>query len=247
MASTSPDAFGAIVVTLDPGVSAARVDSAAAVIRSLGHPVTLVGYDLTELHDRPPRAHVVVVEAGAHLEIARDAVKRLRRIEALASARILLCVEVSRVAGIDPEIGADDFILMPIVPRELSARLRQLQWRELVGLGGWVIRSGGFILDCVALQASYRGQSLRLTPYEFQLLKFLMERAGVVFSREELLTRVWGYRHIGRVRTVDTHILNLRGKLGPAGELLEAVRGMGYKLRRLDNDEGGPLEERSIA
>ena len=247
MGSTSPDRLCAIVVTLDPGISASRVDSAAAVIRSLGHAVTLVGYDLTELRERSPNADVVVVEAGAHLEIARDAVKRLRRIEELAAARILLCVEVSRVAGIDPEIGADDFVLMPIVPRELSARLRQLQWRELVGQGGRVIRSGGFVLDCVALQASYRGQALKLTPYEFQLLKFLMERAGVVFSREELLTRVWGYRHIGRVRTVDTHILNLRGKLGPAGELLEAVRGMGYKLRRLESDDGAVIEERSTA
>jgi two-component system, OmpR family, alkaline phosphatase synthesis response regulator PhoP len=244
--SASPDAMRAIVVTLDPGVTATRVDSAAAVIRSLGHEVTLVGYDLSEIRERTPPADVLVVEAGAHLEIARDAVKRLRRIEALAPARVLLCIDVGRVAGLDPEIGADDFILMPVVPRELSARLRQLAWREAVGQGGRVIRSGGFVLDCVALQATYRSRPLKLTPYEFQLLKFLMERAGVVFSREELLTRVWGYRHIGRVRTVDTHILNLRGKLGEVGDLLEAVRGMGYKLRRIEGAE--PLiEQRSIA
>jgi two-component system phosphate regulon response regulator PhoB len=152
------------------------------------------------------------------------------------------------VAGLDPEIGADDFVLMPIIPRELSARLRQLGWRETMGQGGRVIRHGGFVLDCVSLQASYQGEPLKLTPYEFQLLKFMTERAGVVFSREELLTRVWGYRHVGRVRTVDTHILNLRGKLGAAGDLLEAVRGMGYKLRKLENAEEGIIyEHRSIA
>jgi DNA-binding response OmpR family regulator len=214
----------------------------------MGHHVTVVGYDLNEILERGMAADVLVIEAGPHLEIGRDAIKRLRAVEALASARVLLCVDVTRVAGLDPEMGADDFVLMPIVPRELSARLRQLGWREIMGQGGRVVRHGGFVLDCVALQASYRGQPLKLTPYEFQLLKFMTERAGVVFSREELLTRVWGYRHVGRVRTVDTHILNLRGKLGPAGDLLEAVRGMGYKLRKLDSPENATVyEQRSIA
>ena len=248
MFSASREGMRAIVVTLDPGLSAARGDSAAAVIRSLGHDVVVVGYDLTEIRERGLRADVLIVEAGAHLEIGRDAIKRLRAVDALASARVLLCVDVTRVAGLDPEIGADDFILMPLDPSELSARLRQLGWREVMGQGGRVVRHGGFVLDCVSLQASYQDQPLKLTPYEFQLLKFMTERAGVVFSREELLTRVWGYRHVGRVRTVDTHILNLRSKLGAAGELLEAVRGMGYKLRKLDPADDRPLyEQRSIA
>jgi DNA-binding response OmpR family regulator len=239
----------AIVVTLDPGLSAVRVDSPTAVIRSLGHEVVVVGFDLTEIRERSVRADVLIIEAGSHLEIGRDAIKRLRALDVLANARVLLCVDVTRVAGLDPEIGADDFILMPIDPRELSARLRQLGWREAIGQGGRVVRHGGFVLDCVSLQATYQDQPLKLTPYEFQLLKFMTERAGVVFSREELLTRVWGYRHVGRVRTVDTHILNLRGKLGPAGEMLEAVRGMGYKLKKLDagGEESSLYDQRSIA
>lgn len=248
MSSASSESLRIIVVTLDPGLSAARVDAPAAVLRGLGHDVQVLGYDLTELRERSPAADAVVVEAGSHLEIGRDAIKRLRAIDSLAGARVLLCVDVTRVAGLDPEIGADDFVLMPVIPRELSARLRQLGWRETMGQGGRVIRHGGFVLDCVSLQASYQGEALKLTPYEFQLLKFMTERAGVVFSREELLTRVWGYRHVGRVRTVDTHILNLRGKLGAAGDLLEAVRGMGYKLRKLENAEDGVIyEQRSIA
>jgi two-component system phosphate regulon response regulator PhoB len=248
MVSASPEVLRVIVVTLDPGLSAVRVDSPAAVVRGLGHNVVVVGYDLTEVRERQLPADVLVIEAGPHLEIGRDAIKRLRAVDTLANARILLCVDVTRVAGLDPEIGADDFVLMPIVPRELSARLRQLGWREIMGQGGRVVRHGGFVLDCISLQATYHGEALKLTPYEFQLLKFMTERAGVVFSREELLTRVWGYRHVGRVRTVDTHILNLRGKLGQAGDLLEAVRGMGYKLRKLDGgDDGSLYEQRSIA
>jgi|GEM_PF-786015 len=249
MVSASSEVLNTIIVTLDPGLSAVRVDSPAAIVRGMGHHVVVVGYDLTEICQRGLTADVLIIEAGAHLEIGRDAIKRLRAVDALASARVLLCVDVTRVAGLDPEIGADDFVLMPIIPRELSARLRQLGWRETMGQGGRVVRHGGFVLDCVALQASYHGQPLKLTPYEFQLLKFMTERAGVVFSREELLTRVWGYRHVGRVRTVDTHILNLRGKLGSAGDLLEAVRGMGYKLRKLDSSEDAThiYEHRSIA
>jgi two-component system phosphate regulon response regulator PhoB len=241
----------ALVITLDPTMAAARADSAAAIVAGLGHHLVVSGYDLAEIAGSERRFDVVILEAGSHLEIARDAIRRLRNRLELSHARILLCVEVARVAGLDPEIGADDFILMPIVARELATRLSQLRWRELVGEGGRVIRQGKFVLDCVSLQAMHDGTPLKLTPYEFQLLKFLMERAGVVFSREELLTRVWGYRHVvGRVRTVDTHILNLRTKLGPAGELIEAVRGMGYKLRKPNHDgawDEHDDHERSIA
>ena len=83
-------------------------------------------------------------------------------------------------------------------------------------------------------QAYLRGETLGLTPYEFQLLRFLADRVGRVFTRQELLSRVWGYRHVGRVRTVDTHVLNLRAKLGSLGDRLQSVRGMGYKLQRAD-------------
>ena len=62
---------------------------------------------------------------------------------------------------------------------------------------------------------------------------------GRVFTRQELLSRVWGYRHVGRVRTVDTHVLNLRAKLGELGERLQSVRGMGYKLQRADAPHDG--------
>ena len=116
-----------------------------------------------------------------------------------------------------------------------------MRWRDQTTATTPRIRYGELTLDCTSLQAFVGDRSLKLTPYEFQLLKFLVERAGRVFTREELLSRVWGYRHVGRVRTVDTHILNLRGKLGSAGELLEAVRGMGYKLKKLDNQQNeGP-------
>jgi two-component system phosphate regulon response regulator PhoB len=230
-----------IVVTLDHALNDVRPDAPAVLLRSLGHQVTVVGYDFAELAGRRVSADLVVVEAGSHLEIGKDAIKRLRDREELAGTGILICVDVTRVAGLDVQMGADDFILMPLAGDELAARLRQLKWRGTAQNPAGRSRYGGIILDTTSLQAFSAGQSLKLTPYEFQLLKFLVERAGRVFTREELLSRVWGYRHVGRVRTVDTHILNLRGKLGAAGELLEAVRGMGYKLKKLENQQSeGP-------
>jgi DNA-binding response OmpR family regulator len=229
-----------IVITLDHGNNDVRPDSPAVLLRSLGHQVLVVGYDFAELYGRRTAADLVIVEAGSHLEIGKDAIKRLRDREELAGAGILICVDVTRVAGLDVQMGADDFILMPLSADELSARLRQLKWRGSSKNPVGRTRYGDIVLDATSLQAFAAGESLKLTPYEFQLLKFLVERAGRVFTREELLSRVWGYRHVGRVRTVDTHILNLRGKLGPLGELLEAVRGMGYKLRKLDTVNDNP-------
>jgi two-component system phosphate regulon response regulator PhoB len=223
-----------IVVTLDRGRNEVRADSPATLLREMGHEVVMVGYDFAELDRRNAPVDIAVVEAGAHIEIGRDAIKRLRERPDLLTARVLLCVEVSRVSGLDPETGADDFILMPITTDELAARLRQLHARDKRPGAPLQVRYGEVTLDCEVRQAYVAGRSLGLTPYEFQLLRFLVDRVGRVFTRQELLSRVWGYRHVGRVRTVDTHVLNLRAKLGTLGDRLQSVRGLGYKLVRSD-------------
>jgi DNA-binding response OmpR family regulator len=228
-----------VVVTLDPKRNEVEEGTPAALMRKLGHKVEVVGYDLGELSGP---VDVALVEAGEHLEIGRHAIRRLRQRPELVATRILLCIEVARVSGLDPEVGADDFILMPIALDELSARLRQLHARDKRPGSALQVRYGEIVLDCEMRQAYLKDASLGLTPYEFQLLRFLADRVGRVFTRQELLTRVWGYRHVGRVRTVDTHVLNLRTKLGPFGERLQSVRGMGYKLQRPTGgaDSGAP-------
>jgi DNA-binding response OmpR family regulator len=227
-----------IVVTLDRGRNDVRPDSPATLLKSLGHEVLVVGYDFAELARRTTAIDIAVVEAGPHIEIGRDAIKRLRERPELVAARVLLCVEVARVSGLDPETGADDFILMPVSVEELAARVRQLQARDKRPGAPLQLRYGDVMLDCEVRQAYIGGRSLGLTPYEFQLLRFLVDRVGRVFTRQELLSRVWGYRHVGRVRTVDTHVLNLRTKLGSLGERLQSVRGLGYKLLRSDAAPG---------
>jgi DNA-binding winged helix-turn-helix (wHTH) protein len=81
------------------------------------------------------------------------------------------------------------------------------------------------------LEATYRGRVLKLPRQEFQLLKFLAERPGQVFGREQLLSRVWGYRYGGGTRTVDIHVRRLRVKLGQGSAMIETVRNVGYKMR----------------
>jgi DNA-binding response OmpR family regulator len=234
MASDPSPALQTIVVTLDSGTRDGRSDSLSALLSRLGHGVLVVGYDLAELYGRRATADVVIVEAGSQPEFCRGVIERLRDRDELTDASVLICVDVSRVAGLDFQMGADDFIMMPLSLDELSARLHQLKWRGTSARPIRRTRYGDIVLDVAVLQAFGGGAPLPLTRYEFLLLKFLIEHPGRIFTREQLLTRVWGYQHVGRVRSVDTHILNLRSKLGSRGEWLESVRGMGYKLRRLD-------------
>ena len=232
-----------MVVTLDPEGAASRTDSPACLLRALGHEVIVSGFDLTELESRAVPADVVIVEAGEHLEIGRSAIQRLRQRPELIAARILLSLELPRVMAFTAEIGADDFILSPITLEELAARLWQLKARDSRPRAPLQLRYGEIVLDCEMRQAYRDEESLKLTPYEFQLLRFLVERINRVFSRQELLSRVWGYRHAGGGRTVDTHTLNLRRKLGDHGERLQSVLGVGYKLQRFD----APLEPATAA
>ena len=232
-----------VVVTLDPEGNDARTDSPACLLRALGHEVIVSGFDLIELESSTAPADVVIIEAGEHLEIGRSAIQRLRQRPEMIAARILLSLELARVTAFTAEIGADDFILSPVTLEELAARLWQLRARDSRPRAPLQLRYGEIVLDCEMRQAYRNDQSLRLTPYEFQLLRFLVERINRVFSRQELLSRVWGYRHAGGGRTVDTHTLNLRKKLGDHGERLQSVLGVGYKLQRVD----APLDRAEAA
>jgi two-component system, OmpR family, alkaline phosphatase synthesis response regulator PhoP len=223
----------ALVVTSKPATTVTEADTPAAALHELGCSVTAVGYDLDDLPDdiEHPRPSVVVVDAGGYLEVGRAAVKRVRQVSSLTDIPILLCVEVSRLPNLDPELGVDDFILSPIVGPELYARVRQLDWRLSSFRAAGRIKLGDLMIDTVAVEVTYRGRPLKLPRQEFQLLKFLSAGAGRVFTREQLLSRVWGYRYTGNTRTVDIHVRRLRAKLGPGGDIIETVRHVGYKMR----------------
>lgn len=142
--------------------------------------------------------------------------------------------EVDRVVGL--ELGADDYLVKPFSPRELVLRIRAIL-RRIEGNGeaeAAQIAAGPLVIDLVGCQVQLDRDPIELTATEFKLLTTLAQRRGRVQSREELLKVVWGYEYLGYRRTVDTHIRRLREKLGPAAELVETVRGMGYRFRRED-------------
>ena len=125
----------------------------------------------------------------------------------------------------------DDFILTPFRHQELEARLKHLFWSQGVDSRGEVLTHGDLILNLETYQAAVNGRPLDLTYMEYELLKFLVSHPGKVFSRETLLSRVWGYDYFGGARTVDVHVRRLRSKLGEeyAG-LIQTIRSVGYSF-----------------
>ena len=180
-----------------------------------------------ESDDAPVRA--VVVEAGERPDLAITALRTVRRDAQLEATPAIVALPVRQVARMDPGSGFDDFIVVPYVPAELYARIRALEWRRSEFLTEERLKVGGLVIDRAAHEATVDGRHVTLTAKEFALLAFLAANRGRVFSREALLTRVWGTRYDGGARTVDIHVRRLRAKLGLALPL-EMLRGAGYKL-----------------
>ena len=125
----------------------------------------------------------------------------------------------------------DDFCLAPFHPRELEARLKHLFWRTGRGTRPDLVEYGDLVLNLETYQAAISGQPLDLTYMEYELLKFLSSHPGKVFTRETLLSRVWGYEYYGGARTVDVHVRRLRAKLGEEhANLIQTVRSVGYRF-----------------
>ncbi|MEW5739662.1 MAG: response regulator [Myxococcota bacterium] len=136
--------------------------------------------------------------------------------------------EVDRVEGF--EVGADDYVTKPFSPRELVLRLKARLRRGAPTATGEKLRLGPLELDLGAHRAFIGGGEVELTALEFRLLNHLMSRAGRVQTREQLLSDVWGITSPLETRTVDTHVMRLREKLGEARNYLETVRGVGYRM-----------------
>jgi len=125
----------------------------------------------------------------------------------------------------------DDFCMSPFHPKELEARLHHLFWRAGHGSGPEIVEYGDLVLNLETYQAALGDRPLDLTYMEYELLKFFATHPGKAFTREQLLSRVWGYEYYGGARTVDVHVRRVRAKLGEehAG-LIQTVRSVGYRF-----------------
>ena len=167
--------------------------------------------------------------AGA-LEVCRAVRKRETPLQPL-----LLLVGAEELADVDVRDDLfDDFIVGPSTQAELDARLSHLLWRTGRENQHDLIVYGPLALNLETYQAVVAGRPLDLTFMEYELLRFLAAHPGSVFTREVLLSRVWGYEYFGGARTVDVHIRRLRAKLGEEhAHLIETVRSVGYRFGRV--------------
>lgn len=190
-------------------------------------------HEVTTLDALPPTVGplvAAVVDGTTGLEWALGTARELKR--RLAPPPILLLVERHQVDDLALREGLlDDFAVSPFDARELTMRIRHLLVRFGRGDVRTVIRYGPLTLELDTYHASINGTALDLTYMEYELLKFLASHPGKVFSRETLLSRVWGYEYYGGARTVDVHVRRLRAKLGEAHEhLIHTVRSVGYRF-----------------
>jgi DNA-binding response OmpR family regulator len=199
----------------------------------LGHSVKILPAQGSALLDAPD-SDLVLVDGRQELAHARDLCRLIRTTG--TDVPVLLVVTEGGLAVVAHDWGMDDVLLHTCGPAELEARIRLAigrlnARREADDPESHVIRTGEVTVDEATYTAKISGRSLDLTFKEFELLKFLAQHPGRVFSRQQLLSEVWGYDYFGGTRTVDVHVRRLRAKLGPENEtLIGTVRNVGYRF-----------------
>jgi DNA-binding response OmpR family regulator len=199
----------------------------------LGHQVKILPAEGSALLEAPD-ADLLLVDGRQDLVHARDLCRLIRTTG--SDAPVLLVVTEGGLAVVAHDWGMDDVVLHTCGPAELDARIklslgRLAAERDADDPEAHVIRSGEVVVDDSSYTARIGDRPLDLTFKEFELLKFLAQHPGRVFSRQQLLQEVWGYDYFGGTRTVDVHVRRLRAKLGPENEtLIGTVRNVGYRF-----------------
>ena len=213
------DIAGLIKHTLERGgeIEAQTVDSGDAALKAVT--------------DRPP--DLMILDLNLPVMGGLEVCRVLRSRPQTAKLPIIMLTartgESDRVTGLD--VGADDYVTKPFSLRELAARVRAVLRRGKPDTAPMAIYRGKFLVaDFEAVSVSVQGEPVRLTRREFELLKYLVENRNRVLSRDRLLERVWGYDRLIETRSVDVHVGRLRGKLGPVGQQIETVVGLGYRF-----------------
>ena len=182
-----------------------------------------------------PASDLIFLDARSDLANAKSLAKVL--LTTGLNAPLILVVTEGGLAAVSAEWGAQDFILDSAGPAEIDARIRIAIDRSKAVPGTETIRASGVVIDEASYSAKVQGRPLDLTFKEFELLRFLAQHPGRVFSREQLLSEVWGYDYFGGTRTVDVHVRRLRAKLGDLESLIGTVRNVGYRFNVSEANE----------
>lgn len=204
----------------------------SSVLKDLGYQVILIVKPSQVGPLEPDDGYLgAVINASDDLDLSLTIARAIRKRETPVEP-VIFIVHQSQLAELSMRDDLfDDFMVGPIDPSELDVRLKHLLWRSGRGLMPEMIEYGPLLLNLETYQATISGRIMDLTYMEYELLKFLASRPGKVFSRETLLSRVWGYEYYGGARTVDVHVRRLRSKLGEQQEsLIQTVRSVGYRF-----------------
>jgi len=160
-----------------------------------------------------------------------EILKQLRATPATAGIPVILAsargTEYDKVMGLD--LGADDYLAKPFGMMEMVSRIRAVLRRTQVA-SSQILQLGNLQLDALSHTVRVGGSRVELTLKEFEILKLFLEHPGRVYSRDQLLEKIWSTDYVGETRTVDVHIGTLRTKLGDCGDYIRTVRGVGYRM-----------------
>lgn len=214
-------------------LTSAPDDDVLPTLGLLGHSVRQLPATPAHLAN-PPSCDLVLIDARTELAAARA----LSRVLSTTGIRLplLLVVTEGGFAAVNAEWGIDDLVLATAGPGEVDARIRLAIGRHASDDTSHTIRASGLLIDEASYSAKANGRPLDLTYKEFELLRFLATHGARVFTREQLLSEVWGYDYFGGTRTVDVHVRRLRAKLGDLESLIGTVRNVGYRFTPSDTE-----------
>ena len=216
------------------------VEDDANIRELVAYTLQTMGFEAKEIEDGKALKKALAVELPELILLdimlpGEDGLTLLKQLKADTLTRNIPVImvtakeaEFDKVRGL--ESGADDYITKPFGMMEFVARVKAVLRRCSRQEEDKELKCGELILSVGKHQVCWKGQKIDLTRKEFELLQYLMENKGLVMTRNQILCHVWGYDFDGETRTVDVHVRTLRQKLGDAGNQIETVRGVGYRI-----------------
>ena len=203
----------------------------------LSHKVRAIPAEPAQLISAPP-CDVILIDARFDLSSAKSLCKILTTTG--VTVPLVLILTEGGLTAVSADWGIDDVILHTAGPAEADARIRLAIGRRSQEVASTKIQTSGVVIDEASYSAKVHGRPLDLTFKEFELLRFFASHPSRVFTREQLLSEVWGYDYFGGTRTVDVHVRRLRAKLGDLESLIGTVRNVGYRFN-VHEDEPEPI------